>query len=109
MTGKRRRWSRIGAVLALAPLLGAAAAPPRPPPPIIQIGSAYFAKQLCSCLFVAGRSEQSCRAEFKPRIDSFAIDIDRGGLPKTARVTARLGSVAAVAAYARRFGCVLVQ
>lgn len=82
---------------------------PTAPPPIVQIGSAYFAKQLCSCLFVAARSEASCRAEFKARIDIFKIAIDRVGLPRSASVTASLGPVTALASFDPRYGCVLVK
>ncbi|MEO8926368.1 MAG: hypothetical protein ABI306_04315 [Caulobacteraceae bacterium] len=103
----------MAGALALAfPALGGAAAPappPRPPPPIVQIGSAYIAKQVCSCLFVVGRSEASCRAEFKPDIDPFTVVIDRSALPAAGKVTASLGPVVGEAAYDRRFGCVVAR
>jgi|GEM_PF-7121818 len=88
-------------------LMGAAA--PAPPPPIVQIGSAYIAKQLCSCLFVAGRGEASCRAEFKPDIDPFTVVIDRAGLPARAKVAASLGPVLGEATFSRGFGCVVAR
>lgn len=107
---------RLGlpALALLAASSAALAAPqdaltPKAPPPIVQIGSAYFAKQLCSCLFVVGRSEASCRAEFKPRIDIFKIVIDRSALPQSATVSAALGPVSAVARFDPRYGCVLVK
>lgn len=31
-----------------------------------RIGTAYVAKQTCSCLFVAGRPPDSCRTDFDP-------------------------------------------
>ncbi len=98
------------ALTGMAALAAAADAPPPPsaaPPPIVQIGSAYFAKQFCSCLFVVGRSEASCHAEFKPLIDSFKITVDRSGLPQSAKVATRLGAVAGEATWNRRYGCVL--
>ncbi len=109
MSGNWR--SGFAALIVAAPsaLLAAEQAPPPSPPPIIQIGSAYFAKQLCSCLFVVGRSELSCRAEFKPQIDAFKITIDRSRLPKGASVTTGLGPVTALAGYTPRYGCVLVK
>jgi hypothetical protein len=94
----------------MAALLGAAGAPPplaAAPPPIVQIGSAYFAKQYCSCLFVVGRSEASCHAEFRPLIDSFKITVDRAGLPQRAKVATRLGAASEEATWDRRYGCVL--
>ena len=98
--------SLVGAALALTPALsGAVEAPPSPA--LMQIGSAYVAKQFCSCLFVAGRSEASCRAEFKPQIDSAGVAIDRDGLPGRARVSVTLQTTTAKATYSRRYGCVL--
>lgn len=109
MSGNWRSGFAALAVAAPAPLLAVEQAPPPSPPPIIQIGSAYFAKQLCSCLFVVGRTELSCRAEFKPQIDAFKITIDRSRLPRSATVTTNLGPATALASYAPRFGCVLVK
>jgi len=110
MAGRWRCWILAAALSGLAPLLGAADAPPSTPPappPIVQIGSAYFAKQYCSCLFVVGHSEASCHAEFKPLIDSFKITVDRASLPQSAKVATRLGAASEEATYDRRYGCVL--
>ena len=97
------------AILALiTPLLGSAAPPPTSPvtpPAVIQIGTAYIAKQYCSCVLVTGRSEGACHAEFKPEIAPFTVAIDRRGLPKRATVTARVGSVEALASYSAKYGC----
>ncbi len=109
MSGNWRSGFVALVVVAPSPLLAAEQAPPPSPPPIIQIGSAYFAKQLCSCLFVVGRSELSCRTEFKPQIDAFKIAIDRSRPPKTATVTTSLGPVTAVATFNPRYGCVLIR
>ena len=106
MAGKWRSWTSTGALAGLALVLGAADTPP-PAPPIIKIGSAYFAKQYCSCLFVVGRSEASCHAEFKPLIDVFKITVDRTGLPDSAKVSTKAGSAEGEATYDRRYGCVL--
>jgi len=100
-----------GAALALAPMTRAADSPPpaAPSAAVVKIGAAYVAKQLCSCLFLTGRSETSCRAEFKPQIDQGHVAIDRRGLPARARVGVTLGPVVAEATYSRRYGCVLVR
>ncbi|MGI8839423.1 MAG: hypothetical protein ACR2F8_01340 [Caulobacteraceae bacterium] len=110
----RRKWraASVAGALALAfPLLtGAASAPAaRPAPAIIQIGAAYIAKQMCSCLFVVGRSEASCRAEFKPDIDPFAVAIDRAGLPARAMVNAAAGPVVGEATFSRGYGCMVAR
>jgi hypothetical protein len=104
MTRKSSLWILGGAALTLWPAM-AGAADPLPSPEVIKIGSAYIAKQLCSCLFVAERSEVSCRAEFKPQIDNVTVVIDRGGLPAKAKVTARVFTTLAEAVYNRRYGC----
>ena len=104
-------WRSAGAASALLlagpALIGAAA--PAPAPPIVRIGAAYIAKQLCSCLFVVGRAEASCRAELKPNIDPFTVVIDRAGLPARAKVNASLGSVLGEATFSRGFGCVVAR
>ena len=84
--------------------------PAAPTPPVIQIGSAYIAKQMCSCLFVAHRTDASCRPEFKSQgISAFTLVIDRSGLPGHAAVTASLGKLVAEARYTRRFGCTIAR
>ena len=105
------------ALIALIPGLAVAAdapppaakavAPTLPSPALVQIGSAYVAKQLCSCLFVAGRSEASCRPEFKPQIATPPRWSWTGALPERGRVEVTLLSTTARAGYDRRFGCVL--
>ena len=107
--------NRIAAMVAAASLGAASAGAatidvPTAPPPIIQIGSAYVAKQMCSCLFVAGRSEASCRPEFKGQgIGSFTVVADRSQLPARASVTATLGKLVAEARYSRRYGCSITK
>jgi hypothetical protein len=73
--------------------------------PYARIGATYIAKQDCSCLFVEGRSEYSCTAEFKPDIDRFKVEIDRSTLPAKAKVTTRLAIFSGEATYEQGFGC----
>ena len=110
--GPGNRIAVVGLALSLAAsAVGAATVDiPSAPPPIIQIGSAYIAKQMCSCLFVAGRSEASCRPEFKAQsISAFTVVADRSRLPRSASVTASLGKVVAEARYSRRYGCSITK
>lgn len=109
-----RKWSGnlfASGLLALTPMARAADAPPPgpPSPAVVKIGAAYVAKQFCSCLFLTGRSETSCRAEFKPQIDAARVSVDRHALPQRAKVSVTLGPFLAEAAYSRRYGCVLVK
>ena len=103
---------RVLAILALVAALSPVAARAAESPPsaaTLQIGSAYVAKQLCSCLFVAGRTETSCRAEFKPQVDLAKVAVDRSALPERGRVSVSLLATTAEATYNRRFGCVLAK
>lgn len=109
-----RKWSgalAAGVALGLTPMARAADAPPSAPPSpaVVRIGAAYVAKQFCSCLFLTGRSETSCRAEFKPQIDAAKVEIDRHGLPERGKVGVSLGPIVAEATYSRRYGCVLTK
>jgi hypothetical protein len=81
-----------------------------PSPAVIRIGAAYLAKQVCSCVLVAHRSEASCRPEFKAQQIGLAkLAIDRDGLPERATVRVSLLTTTAEAAYSRAYGCVLVK
>ena len=111
MGSNRFGFMRAVAALTLASMARAADAPPpaQPSPAVVKIGAAYVAKQFCSCLFLTGRSETSCRAEFKPQIDQARVAIDRRGLPARAKVGLALGPILAEATYSRRYGCVLAK
>lgn len=108
MARKRGFGIVAGGAFALLPAF-CGAADALPSPALIQIGSAYVAKQFCSCLFVAARPESACRAEFKPQIDSAKVVIDRDGLPERGKVSVTLLTTTAEAIYSRRYGCVLAK
>ena len=68
-------------------------------------GATYVAKQLCSCLFLTGRSDASCRTDFGDYVNRFTVRVDRQGLPRTAKVTASLAMFHGEAIYEEGYGC----
>jgi hypothetical protein len=107
--GPARPWLRWVIFAGLLAVLAAGIHAWRVYTPLPRVGSVYVAKQLCSCLFVAGRSEASCRAEFKPNIDPFKVKIDRSDLPRTASVEASLLIFSGRAIYDSRNGCTVAK
>ncbi|MDB5471494.1 MAG: hypothetical protein JWR84_3054 [Caulobacter sp.] len=97
----RRRWLIAGAV-ALIAVLALAWVKLAPWP---RTGATYLAKQMCSCLFLTGRTEQSCRTDFGDYVNRFTVRIDRTGLPRTAKVTASLAMFRGEAVYEDGYGC----
>lgn len=104
---RQRLWAAL-ALLVLLLLAGGVYAYRRIAP-YGQTGGAYIAKQLCSCVFLTGRSEASCRAEFKPDIDRFAVRVNRSGAPARGRVTATLAVFRGEATYAEGYGCTVAR
>jgi len=76
--------------------------------PYAQIGASYIAKQMCSCLFVAGRSEASCHAEFEPDIDRFKVKISHPK-PGHGSVRTRLVIFSGAARYTAGYGCTVTK
>ena len=97
----RRRWLLVGAAVVLA-LLALAWTQLTPWP---RTGATYVAKQMCSCLFLTGRSEASCRTDFGGYVTLYTLRIDRAGLPKTANVRASLALFRGEAVYEAGYGC----
>ena len=107
--GADRPWLRWVIFAALLVALAAFAFAWRTYSPYPRIGAVYVAKQYCSCLFVAGRSETSCRAEFKPNIDSFKVKVDKSDMPRTGSVDVSLAVFSARATYDSRYGCTVAK
>jgi hypothetical protein len=77
--------------------------------PTAQIGGTYIAEQMCSCVFVAGRTEASCRAEFQPYIDrGFKVAI-RHSKPGHGTVRTRLYIFSGAAKYTGGYGCTVTK
>jgi hypothetical protein len=77
--------------------------------PYAQIGASYIAKQMCSCLFVAGRSEASCHAEFEPDIERFQVTVHRGKRPGHDSVRTRMVIFSGAAKYNEGYGCTVAK
>lgn len=97
----RPRWLIAGA-LALAVVLALAWTQAAPWP---RTGAVYVAKQMCSCLFLTGRTEASCRTDFGDYVNRFTLRVDRSQMPRTARVTASLAVFSSEAVYDQGYGC----
>lgn len=66
------------------------------------IGTTYVAKQTCSCLFVAGRSVESCKTDYDAAdLARLNVEPDASGVS----VTALGGLVSGRAQYDEGFGC----
>jgi hypothetical protein len=96
----KRTWQLIGGVLVL--LVGIGVWSATDTFATARIGTAYVAKQTCSCLFVAGRPLDSCSTDF----DSEALrslDVVAGSSAVTA--SALGGLVSSRAEFENGFGC----
>ena len=98
-----RLWAGLAVLLAV--LVAGGAYGWRRTAPFAEVGGVYIAKQMCSCVFLTGRTEGSCRAEFKPDIDRFTVAVDR---PR-ARVSTSLAVFKAEATYAEGYGCTVAR
>ena len=96
------RWIAAAAALILAVGLVAAWALVRP---YGETGSTYLAKQLCSCVFLTGRTDASCLAENGSDVRRFDVRIDHAGRT----VSARLLLFSSIAAYDEGYGCRIVR
>lgn len=70
------------------------------------IGTAYLAKQTCSCMFVVGRSAESCSHDYDPQT---ARMLNVQPATSSVTVTALGGVFSARAEFESGFGCHLVN
>ena len=103
MSGKRI-WA-AAATIALLGATTAATAAWRSVAPYGKVGAVYVSKQLCSCVFVTGRSDGGCRREFEPDIQSFKVNIDHHPQGADGEVRASLGPFAGRAGFEKPYGC----
>ena len=70
-----------------------------------QVGAGYVAKQICSCVYVAGREVDACRADLMPSMDPIDVQVlrDREGV----RASLLMGAVERTALHHAGSGCTL--
>jgi hypothetical protein len=68
------------------------------------VGAAAMAKVICSCVFVDGRTLESCRADDPPGFDAVSVKVDMKA--RSATGTAG-GLVSRRATYSEAYGCTL--
>jgi len=72
-------------------------------PLLVNIGTGYTAQQTCACLFVSGRTLESCEGDLEPLARKL-ISIHPGDAEVTA---SSFGLATATARYEKGFGCSL--
>jgi hypothetical protein len=101
---KRRRW--VFGVLMLMVGLAVVVWGGRNVYSTAQLGTAYVAKQTCSCMFVAGRTAQSCSGDYDPQAAGL-ISVKTEQSSVTASALA--GLLSRRAEFETGFGCHLVN
>ncbi len=66
--------------------------------------SSFYAKQMCSCLFVVGQTEERCRNEARQYVPISGYEIDR---EQRAVTVSGLGRTNRAHFVSERYGCVL--
>lgn len=69
-----------------------------------EAGTAYGAKNACSCRYIAGRSMESCKEDFIPGMEAVFLSEDEGQMSVTAYAPL---VTTTTAQYREGFGCVL--
>lgn len=68
------------------------------------VGAAAMAKVVCSCVFVDGRTLESCRKDDPPGFQQLSVTVD----PKTRSATGTAGGIVSRrATYSEAYGCTL--
>ena len=103
---RKRSLVIFGAIVGVLVIAGAVAWRALRVAELTSIGTGYTAQQICACVFISGRSADSCRSD----LDALARRLIRAEIG-THQVTAR--SVAGLARATARFdqatGCMLVE
>jgi len=70
---------------------------------LAEIGAGYAAEQTCACLFISGRTLESCRKDLDP-LAQWLVSMHPGPHQVTATC---LGVATVTARYEKGFGCML--
>jgi len=76
---KRPRWKTV-ALVAVGLVVAAAVYGRVRIAPQADVGAAFMAKHMCSCVFVGGRDAAACRRDLAPEMDPVRWEIDGGGV-----------------------------
>lgn len=102
--GNRRRNVRLAGIVALVILLGAVIAWKRyRVSALLETGVGYGAQQTCACLWISGRTLESCKTDLDPLARKL-VSIRVGANEVTA---SGFGLASATASYEKGFGCSL--
>jgi hypothetical protein len=99
----RMRGKRLLVAIAVVVIVGAVAFRALRLSELARLGAGYAAEQTCACLFVGGRSLDSCRTDLDPLARKI-VSLRPGSDEVTA---SSLGLASATAHYEKGFGCSL--
>ena len=72
-------------------------------PTLIEIGPGYSAEMMCGCVFISGRTPQSCARDLDPLAGRLvSVRVDTASRSVTART---LGFLRRTARYRQNYGC----
>jgi hypothetical protein len=71
-----------------------------------RIATGYAAKQTCSCLYVSGRTLESCMTDFPPDARG-NVEVTQNG--NGVRASVLFGAIRAEARYEEAYGCALLD
>jgi hypothetical protein len=100
LVGRKRLW--LGVIVVVLAAVVAAWRLLRIPE-LARIGAGYVAEQTCACLFIGGRTLQSCLTDLEPTARKL-VSVQAGAAEVTARSP---GAAPATARYEPGFGCSL--
>lgn len=102
----RKRWLWIGLLALAVILVGGGAWASRDQVTYAHIATGYAAKQLCSCMYVSGRTLDACVADY-PEDARRNVTVAAEG--EMVRASVLFGAISAEAVYEEGYGCRIVD